>query len=310
MRYFKELANSTSLRKASERLHVAPTAISRQIELLEHHFGVQLFERGPRGIRLTAEGEFLAERVDTVLQELDLVKTLISERRNLDVGTVAVFTTEGVVSGLLAPVLAAFTRQYPRIQFDISVATARETLDALSQGHADLAIGYYLPHRDDIEKIAHVDVWHHVLVRAGHPLCSRSSVTLAELINEPLVMPNAAFGTRQALDRVARQCGITLKPTFTTGSLETQHALARQGAALLIRPSFPPRADDAGCGSPEAAQLDDSGLYAIRIADAELQQVRVELCAYRYRTQTLAAHRCAEMLKAEMARHRVQSSGQ
>jgi len=308
LRYFKELANSTSLRKASARLHVAPTAISRQIEALEHHFGAPLFERGPRGIRLTEEGEFLAERVDMVLRELDLVKTLISERRNLDAGTVTVFTTEGVVSGLLAPVLAAFTRRYPNIQFDITVATARETLDALSQGRADLAIGYYLPHRDDIEKIAHVDVWHHVLVKAGHPLCSQSSVTLAELVNEPLAVPDAAFGTRQALDRAAKQCGITLKPTFTTGSLETQQALARQGAALLIRPSFSLHAAGLGADSADAARLDDSGLYAIRIADAELQQVRVELCLYRYRTQTLAASRCAEMLVAEMARHRMHSA--
>jgi DNA-binding transcriptional LysR family regulator len=61
LRYFQELAHSSSLRKASERLHVAPSAISRQIEQLEHYFGVALLERGPRGISLTIEGEFHAD---------------------------------------------------------------------------------------------------------------------------------------------------------------------------------------------------------------------------------------------------------
>lgn len=309
LRYFHELASSTSLRKASERLHVAPTAISRQIEQLEHHFGAALFERGPRGIRLTPEGEFLAGRVDTVLRELDQVRTLISERRNLEEGKVSVFATEGVVSGLLAPVLAAFTRRYPRIQFDITVATASETLCALSESRADFAIGYYLPHRDDIEKIAHVDVWHHVLLKPGHPLCTRSSVKLADLADEPLVFPDSAFATRQAIDRVARLRGLSLRPTFTTGSLETQQALARQGAALLIRPSFArpvSGADDQG----GAALLDESGLCAVPIADPELQQVRVELCVYRYRTQTIAARRCAQMLQAEMECYRTQATQQ
>lgn len=175
LRYFQELAHCASLRKASERLHVAPTAISRQIEQLEHHFGAPLLERGPRGIRLTAEGEFLAERIDSVLRELDEVKTLISARRNLDVGSVSVYASEGIVSGLLAPVLAEFTRRHPRIRFDITVASAQHTLDALCQGRADLGVGFYLPHRADVEILDAVDLSHRVLVPPAHPLSARAS---------------------------------------------------------------------------------------------------------------------------------------
>ncbi|WP_431823419.1 LysR family transcriptional regulator [Burkholderia sp. F1] len=291
LRYFRELARCSSLRKAAERLHIAPTAISRQIEQLEHHFGVPLFERGPRGIRLTAEGEFLVERVDAVLFELDQVKTLISERRNLEVGSVAVCASEGIVSSLLAPVLAAFAQNHPGIRFDISVASAQQTLDALCQGRADIGIGFYLPRRADIEVLAQVDLWHRVLVAPEHPLSRRDSVMLAELVEQPLAIPDTAFGVRQALEQAAKRSGVSLQPAFTTCSLETQKALARQGAALLILPI---------CAPPGVRDAD--GLRAVPIADAELQQVRVELCRYRYRPASIAARKCVEMLQAAMAR--------
>ncbi|KGS03011.1 LysR family transcriptional regulator [Burkholderia sp. ABCPW 111] len=298
LRYFQELAHCASLRKASERLHVAPTAISRQIEQLEHHFGAPLLERGPRGIRLTAEGEFLAERIDSVLRELDEVKTLISARRNLDVGSVSVYASEGIVSGLLAPVLAEFTRRHPRIRFDITVASAQHTLDALCQGRADLGVGFYLPHRADVEILDAVDLSHRVLVPPTHPLSARARVTLAELVDQPLAIPDAAFGVRQALERIAKRSGVTLEPLFTTCSLETQKALARQGAALLILPCFTPP------GANGAAPADDTDLHALPIADAELRQVSVALCVYRYRPRSIAVNTCVEMLKEAMARQR------
>lgn len=56
--YFDELVRTNSMRAAAENLGVAPTAISRQIENLEEHFGTQLVERSSRGVKLTAAGGF------------------------------------------------------------------------------------------------------------------------------------------------------------------------------------------------------------------------------------------------------------
>ncbi|WP_249170725.1 LysR family transcriptional regulator [Burkholderia vietnamiensis] len=292
LRYFQELSHSSSLRRASERLHVAPSAISRQIEQLEHYFGVALLERGPRGISLTIEGEFLAERVDFMLREFDQVRTLIADRHNLEVGSVSVYASEGVVSGLLAPMLAEFSRQHPKIHFDIVIASAQRTLEALCGGEADIGLGFYLPRRTDIEVHAHCELWHRVLVSPCHAFSRRDSVTLADLVGQPLAIPDSAFGVRQALDRVAKRSGITLNPSFTTSSLETQKALVRQGAALMILPQFD--LGDTG---------DEDGLHAVPIDDPDLSQIRVELCMYRYRPASIAVRKCVDMLQAAMARY-------
>ncbi|WP_347615130.1 LysR family transcriptional regulator, partial [Comamonas thiooxydans] len=61
LRYFHEVAQCGSLSEASARLHVAASAISRQIAALEERLGTPLFERHPRGMVLNAAGEILAD---------------------------------------------------------------------------------------------------------------------------------------------------------------------------------------------------------------------------------------------------------
>jgi DNA-binding transcriptional LysR family regulator len=139
---------------------------------------------------------------------------------------------------------------------------------------------------------AHCELWHRVLMSPHHAFSQRESVTLADLVDQPLAIPDSAFGVRQALDRVAKASGITLNPSFTTCSLETQKALARQGAALLILPQFD--LDDTGC---------EDGLHAVTITDPDLRQIRVELCVYRYRPTSIAVRKCMDMLQTAMARY-------
>jgi DNA-binding transcriptional LysR family regulator len=79
--YFDELVRTSSMRQAAENLNVAPTAISRQIENLEYHFGAPLVERSARGVKLTAAGELLAARAGRTLRELDHVGQLIEASR-------------------------------------------------------------------------------------------------------------------------------------------------------------------------------------------------------------------------------------
>ena len=87
--YFDELVRTNSMRQAAENLNVAPTAISRQIENLEHHFGTQLVERSARGVTLTAAGELLAARAGRTLRELEHVHQLIEDLKGLQRGRVS-----------------------------------------------------------------------------------------------------------------------------------------------------------------------------------------------------------------------------
>src|SRR5487761_2048290 len=101
LRYFTETLRLGSIRRASEVLHVTPSAISRQIALLEQNFGAPLFERHALGMRLTAAGEVFARQAHSTLRDFDRLRSDLDDLQNLRRGVVRISSMEGAVSGLL-----------------------------------------------------------------------------------------------------------------------------------------------------------------------------------------------------------------
>lgn len=244
--YFNELARHGSMRRAAEKLGIAPTAISRQIENLEYHFGAPLVERDPTGIRLTAAGELLAARSARSLRELDHVRTLIDDLKGLRAGRVTVYASGAAASGLLVPALADFSASYPDVRFEVVVASVGRTMQALADGEADLAVTLFTPQQAETAVRCRVPVDHAAVMAPDHPLADRLQVGPRDLLSYPVAVPDAAFGVRQALDGQMREAGLpALDPVFTTSALEIQLELARRGRALLVLPPFTVRRDEA-----------------------------------------------------------------
>lgn len=123
LRYFNEVAKLGSIRKAADRLHVAPSAVSRQIAQLEHELDAVLFERSKSGVRLTAAGEVLARQSHRVFRDIDRARSGIDDLRGLRRGEVNLWVIEGFVRGLLPTILAGFQRRYPDVSFKIQTAS-------------------------------------------------------------------------------------------------------------------------------------------------------------------------------------------
>lgn len=74
--------------------------------------------------------------------------------------------SESIVATVLAPVLAAFYLAHPKVTFNIVIASASGTLDALCSGESDLELAFYLQERAEVEVTAHCELWRRVLVSA------------------------------------------------------------------------------------------------------------------------------------------------
>lgn len=72
--YINEIARCGSIRKATARLNVASSAVNRQVLALEEEIGAPLFERLPRGLRLTAAGELCIEHIRDVLKNYERLR--------------------------------------------------------------------------------------------------------------------------------------------------------------------------------------------------------------------------------------------
>src|SRR5215510_8381274 len=97
LRYFSETAHTRSIRAASERLHVSPSAISRQIAKLEHELRAPIFDRRAQGMTLTPAGEILHSKVEGVMREFSRVKSHIAALQDIQAGTVDVYCFQALL---------------------------------------------------------------------------------------------------------------------------------------------------------------------------------------------------------------------
>src|SRR5690606_22218383 len=133
------------IRKAASNLNVASSAISRQIIALEEHLGVQLFERMPRRIRLTAAGEIIVAHARETLREQQRMLAHIEDLRGSRNASASIATMGGLASDLLAIALGGFRAEHALSRFSVTVLPAPDIVAAVVAGEADLGFAFDLP---------------------------------------------------------------------------------------------------------------------------------------------------------------------
>ncbi len=135
---FEAGARNLSFTKAAAELNLTQSAVSRQIQQLEEHLGVKLFERRARALLLTENGQLFYRATQDALQKLhDGARRL---RAAATVNTVVVATTPGFASLWLIPHLAGFTRAHPHL--DVRISATNDMIEDLERAQVDVAVRY------------------------------------------------------------------------------------------------------------------------------------------------------------------------
>jgi len=204
LRYFGETVRHGSMRQAAESLHVAASAINRQILKLEDQLECKLFERLPEGVRLTAAGEVLYRH--TLSLERDLNRTIaeIDDLRGLRRGHVAIACEDGIARDFLPGVLSEFHREFPRVTYSVDVAAGPAIVGAVVEGTIDVGIGLYPPHRSDVSIEAEIRVPIGVIAALHHPLAERGQIRLSDLVSERVIQPKGGVGAHPEIYSLMR----------------------------------------------------------------------------------------------------------
>ncbi|WP_296431688.1 LysR substrate-binding domain-containing protein, partial [Rhizobium sp. UBA1881] len=270
-------------------LNVAPTAISRQIENLEYHFGAPLVERSSRGVKLTAAGELLAARAGRTLRELDHVGQLIEDLKGLQAGRVAIHANGATVANLLAPALAEFSLKYPKLHFEVTISSARQAVEAANGGEADIAVTLFAPAVTGTKVRLRSEIAYDLIVSTGHPAAERLEVSLKDIADYPLALPDPSFGFRQAFDALFEKAGLSFDAVFVTSSLEMLKELVLSGAAATLLPALTVRREI------EAGQL-----RAVPLAPRSAIRTHVDLCVAPDRQLSFAASKLLDFIERFM----------
>lgn len=188
IQYFIAIAEAEHFGRAAQRLRIAQPALSRQVKLLETELGIELFERLPRGVRLTPAGR-------TFLMEIRGLQGLIARAVGAaraaaagQHGTLRLSFIEAAAwQGLLPDAIRRFRADYPGIELALLAMSTAEQLAALRQRQTDAALVYNPEPADDLTAIALV---HHpatLAVPAESPLAARGELALADLAGERLI---------------------------------------------------------------------------------------------------------------------------
>ena len=101
LRYVDEVARAGSIRKAAEQLHVTASAVNRRVMDLEDELGAPLFERRPRGVRLTAAGELFVRYIREQSGDVERMKSQIEDLKGLRRGTVRIACSQALALDFL-----------------------------------------------------------------------------------------------------------------------------------------------------------------------------------------------------------------
>ncbi|SDX55417.1 LysR family transcriptional regulator [Litoreibacter albidus] len=213
-KYFLEVARLLSIRAAADRLHVAPSAISRQISKLEHEFDVQLLVRHSNGVRLTASGELLAKHMTVVFDRIDIAKGEISDLKGLKTGRVEIATIEGISRPFLSENIDRFRQKYPSIEFRVRIRGRERVLEALEQHLCQIGFIYDNFSHPSIEEVGK---WRQPLLafaRPDHPFADGRHLTLEDLLPVRCVLPDDSFGIHHLVKRAYAKLGATPNTTL------------------------------------------------------------------------------------------------
>ncbi|GAD21889.1 LysR family transcriptional regulator [Acidovorax sp. MR-S7] len=234
LRYFLEVAQCGSITEASARLHVAASALSRQIAGLEVQLGAPLFERHPRGMVLTEAGEILARHARRAHLDAERALGEIGALRGLRAGQVRLATSDAFANELVPRLCARFQQAHQGIRFGVQVLPTAEVPGAVRGGAADIGLCFSRAPEKDIEVAYRQSAPVQALLPPGHALARARCLTLARMARYPLALPPPETTVRQMVDVACSRQGLRLDPVLVSGHARTLLHFVASGGGLSV----------------------------------------------------------------------------
>ena len=196
LRIFLECARLGNFSRAAETLHLSQPSISLHIRQLEDWCGTNLFQRRGRRVELTDAGRVLREHAQRVLVDLDAARHVVREISGLGGGRLAVGGAGLPGTYLLPKALSMFKALHPKLEIFMKFGVSSDIEPLLKDDVVELAMFSRKPKTAGLVYESFATSAMVAAAPAGHPLVKKKTVSLKELVREPLVLrePESAGG--------------------------------------------------------------------------------------------------------------------
>ncbi|WP_248800697.1 LysR substrate-binding domain-containing protein [Pseudomonas sp. MWU13-2105] len=238
LRCFTTVATELNFRRAAERLNMTQPPLSRQIQLLEHHLGVELFTRSTRSVALTAAGRAFFIEAQNLLERAQ--QAAVSARRFAagDIGSVNISFVGSAVYEFLPKVIAEARLKQPQVKIELSEMNTYQQHEALRARRIDLGIVRAPLLEPGYASECLVREPFVLAVPSNHPLASAQTVSVQDLDAQPFLMySHAAYPPfNELLTGMLRSARVAPQYVQWLGSSLTILALVNAGMGLALVP--------------------------------------------------------------------------
>ncbi len=239
LRYFVAVAQLQSFSRAADHLHVAQSAVSRQIQSLEDEMGVALIMRSNRRLQLTEAGALFLERAVSVLEQLRNVREDVLEYADVPKGSLRIGVLPFTGELLMPRVLAAYTARYPEVRVHVRSGMSGFIGDWLNEDRIDLAV-MHSPWSGPNLITEPLVIGQMVVVlpsleatrRLGIP--EKDVYEVDDLAHLPLILTSAGHAQRILIDREAAARGFTPNVVLEADNIGIISALVHEGAGCTV----------------------------------------------------------------------------
>jgi DNA-binding transcriptional LysR family regulator len=183
LRLMVRIADTNSLTRAAEQVHISLPAASNRIKQLEQSVATRLINRTSKGLTLTAAGQAMIKHARLIMEQVELLRAEMLDISDGIDGRLRIMASTTAISEFLPPVIERFLATRPGTSIDLRERLSSDIVRAVAEGVADVGVILedvgstgleILPYRTDHMVLA---------VPAGHPLAERRSVSFAETLD-------------------------------------------------------------------------------------------------------------------------------
>lgn len=265
LEYVAAVARLGTFRGAAEELHISQPALSATVRNLERELGVTILERGRSGTRVSAAGLELLPHIAAVIDAASELRKA-ANRHHQSARMVRIGTVNAATVPLLAPAIAEFRAANETTQVEVIGAQEEQIDRSLREGSLDLGLISCLFGDDmptDLETTVLMRGRAVVCIRTDSSLADRDSVTVREILAQPLVLMRAGYLMHRFVHRLFDGHQPTI--SYTTDGGEMGKLMVAEGLGVTVLPDF------SVTGDP----LERSGLITSRPIEGDETEVRL-----------------------------------
>ena len=228
--------NNFNITTAAERIYTSQPGISKQLKLLEEELDLKIFERsGKQLVGLTDTGKLVVDHARKALDQIENIKRLSDDKNQVEHGHFRLATTQTQAKYVLPTVISRFHKRYPNLVIDIQQASVDHITDLLLEQKVDIAIASdNQALHPDIIKIPCYNWDRIILFPQNHPLGKLKTITLADIVNYPIVTYKEPSTGSSSLVHHTQKLDLDINVVFTARDADVIKTYVRENMGIGI----------------------------------------------------------------------------